>query len=464
MDARDLIENLKADLTCSICLGYFTDPVIVKCGHNFCRVCLLLCREEADATFKCPECRGVIEDRDVVPNRKLENLSMTGKRLRPHLLQSITLALCDQHGEKEKFFCEEDQRLLCASCVLAPGHKDHTVLPLEMAVDKCKDKIKHTLNSLQQKEEEYNVALDRVSSRKEICKEDIHSLKESIISEYKKVHDFLWEEEKLYLQRLDQQYTDNMAELELNEAKLKKQFQNLQRMKFEVEENLEKEPLEMLQDMKDTLERNEEALLQEPEVISFTWDTSPITGLTEMLMSFQSDISLDPESANPHLILSEDLKSVKYGDVPQDLPDNKERFDDALAVLGAQTFTSGKHYWEVSLGDKTEWEVGVCKDSIRRKGQLSSSSEDVWILVSFRSGNDCFLWNSQDGFLLSQPIEKVGIFLDYDERHIAFYDVIDGSLISRFSDMAFEGPLRPYFSPCCPYAENTPGSIMLINM
>uniref|UniRef100_A0A5F8GD33 Uncharacterized protein n=1 Tax=Monodelphis domestica TaxID=13616 RepID=A0A5F8GD33_MONDO len=462
MDARNLIENLKADLTCSICLGYFTDPVTVNCGHSFCTVCLLRCREEADATFNCPECRGIIKDSDLVPNRNLQNLSITGKRLRPHLLQSmVDLAVCDQHGEKEKLFCEEDQRLLCDSCLLAPGHKDHTVLLLEMAADKCKDKLQHTLNTLQRKKEEFKIALDRVRSREALCKEDIYSLKQLVISEYEKVHDFLWDEEERHLQKLDEQYTDNLAKLELNKAKLSQQIQNVQRMILEVEENLDKGPLEMLQDMKDTLARNEELLLQEPEVASLAWATSPITGLTEMLMSFQSDISLDPESANPHLILSEDLKSVKYGDVPQELPDNKERFDYALAVLGAQTFTSGKHYWEVKVGDKTEWEVGICKDSIRRKGKLSSLSEDVWILVSFRSGNDWFLGNSQDGFHLSQPIDKVGVFLDYDKRHVAFYDVIDGSFISSFSDITFEGPIRPYFSPCCPNEESTPGSLII---
>ncbi|XP_056664485.1 probable E3 ubiquitin-protein ligase TRIML1 [Monodelphis domestica] len=465
MDARNLIENLKADLTCSICLGYFTDPVIVKCGHSFCRVCLLRCREEADATLNCPECRRVIEDSDVVPNRKLENLCTTGKRLRPHLLESmVDLYVCDHHGEKEKLFCEEDQRLLCASCLLAPGHKDHTVLPLEMAAHKCKDKIKHTLNTLQQKEEEYNVALDRVRRRGRLCKKDLYTLKVSVKVEYQKLHDFLWEEEELYLETLDQQYKNNLEKLELNKAKLSQQIQNLERMKLELEENLDKEPLEMLLDMKDTLARNEELLLQEPEVASLAWNTSSIIGLREMLMSFQSDISLDPESSNPHLILSEDLKSVKYGDVPQDLPDNKERFDVALAVLGAQTFSLGQYYWEVKVGDKTEWEVGVCKDSVRRKGQLSSLSEDLLTLESFRSGYNCFLWNSQYSIHRSQPIEKLGIFLDYDKRHIAFYDAVDGSLISNFSEIAFEGPLRPYFSLCCRKGESAPGSIMLINM
>ncbi|XP_044525272.1 probable E3 ubiquitin-protein ligase TRIML1 [Gracilinanus agilis] len=465
MDPRDLLENLKTDLTCSICLGYFTDPVTVSCGHSFCTVCLLRCRGEAESTFHCPECRGIIEEDDVLPNRNLQTVSVTGKRLRPHLLQSIVdLSVCHKHGEKEKLFCEEDQRLLCGSCSLSPGHKDHRVLPLKMAADKCRDKIKHTLNNLQRKKEEFNVALDRAARREALCDKAIHSLKQSFISEYRKVHEFLWEEEELYLQRLDQQYTDILAKLELNKTKLSQQIENLERMQLEVEDNLEKGPLEMLQDVKGTLERHEELLLQEPEVISLAWATSPITGLREMLMKFQRDISLDPDSAHPHLILSEDLKSVKYGDVPQEVPDNQERFDYALAVLGAQSFTSGKHYWEVKVGDKTVWKLGVCKDSIRRKGQPSPLCEEVWYLISLRYGKNYFLLNSKGGINQSQPIKKVGIFLDYDKRHVAFYDAIEGSLLCSFSEMTFEGSLRPYFSLCCQKEESTPVSIMITNM
>ncbi|XP_036609702.1 probable E3 ubiquitin-protein ligase TRIML1 isoform X2 [Trichosurus vulpecula] len=460
MDTRNLIENLKADLTCSICLAYFTDPVTVKCGHSFCTECLLQCREGANETLTCPECRGVIKYSDLVPNKNLQNLSITGKTLRPHLLQSMVgLTTCNQHGGKEKFFCEEDQRLLCDSCLLAPEHKNHHVLPLETAANKCKDKLQDICTILQKKEEEFKTALDKVRRRKTRCKEDTYTLKQSVTSEYGKMHQFLWDEEYQYLQRLDEESRDNLIKLEESKAKLSQQIQKLQRMILEVEENLNKMPLEMLQDMMGTLKKNEELLLQEPELASPCLTSCPITGLRQVLMSFQRDITLDPQSANPHLILSEDLKKVQYASVPQDLPDNEERFDYVLAVLGAQTFTSGKHYWEVEVGDKTEWELGICKDSVSRKGKLSSSSEDVRTLCT--SGNCFFLVNSQNGFQLRQPIPKVGIFLDYEKGHIAFYDVTDISLIYSPSNIVFEGPIRPYFSFGIPNEENTPGSLII---
>uniref|UniRef100_A0A4X2LHN2 Uncharacterized protein n=1 Tax=Vombatus ursinus TaxID=29139 RepID=A0A4X2LHN2_VOMUR len=462
MDARDLIENLKVDLTCSICLSYFTDPVIVKCGHSFCIKCLLQCREGVDETLTCPECRRVIKYNDFVPNENLHNLSIAGKVLRSHLLQSVVvLTTCDQHGEKEKFFCEEDERLLCNSCLLAPEHKDHKVLPLETASGKCKDKLQETRTALQKKEEEFKTAFDKMKRRERRCKEETYTLKQSVISEYGKMHQFLWDEEYQYLKRLDKESTDNLVKLEKSKARLSQQIQNLQQIILEVEENLNKMPLEMLQDMTSTLESSEELLLPEPELASPGLTSYPITGLREVLLSFQRDITLDPESANPHLILSEDLKRVQYGSVPQDLPDHKGRFDYALAVLGAQTFTYGKHYWEVEVGDKTEWELGICKDSVGRKGKLSSSSEGGRTLADCTSGNSFFLVNSQNGFQLRQPVHKVGIFLDYEKGHIAFYDVTARSLIYSLSNTVFEGPLCPYFSFGIPNEGSTPGSLII---
>ncbi|XP_043828241.1 probable E3 ubiquitin-protein ligase TRIML1 [Dromiciops gliroides] len=462
MDAKDLLESLKADLICPICLGHFTDPVIAKCGHSFCSQCLLQCRDGADSTINCPECRQVIQISKLVPNRNLQNLSLRGKMIRPYLLQSMLgLTTCDQHLEKEKLFCEEDQRPLCESCSLATEHKDHQVLPLDKAADECREKLQETWNMLQSKVEEFKFSLDLARKKEAQYKENIHGLRETVKFEYEKMHQFLWDEEYLYMKIMDQECRDNLAEFEEKKARFSQQIQSLQQSMLKIEENLDKAPLEMLQDMKDTLARNEELLLQEPVVPFPTWSICPITGLRDMLKTFQRDITLDPETANPHLIVSEDLKTVTYTNFPQDLPDNEERFDTAPTVLGAQTFTSGRHYWEVVVGDKTQWTLGICEDSISRKGAHSLLSKDIRTLVGFKNGNDLFLWNSQSGFYESKPIHSVGIFLDYEKGHIAFYNVTERSLIFSPLNLAFQGALRPYFSPCSPDEENSSETLII---
>ncbi|XP_074046145.1 putative E3 ubiquitin-protein ligase TRIML1 [Macrotis lagotis] len=456
MDAKDLLEHLKADLTCSICLGYFTDPVTVKCGHNFCTECLLQYRKKANGILNCPECRHVIHINDLVPNKRLQNLSTTGKVIRLHLLQSMVgLTICNQHWEKEKLFCEEDQKSICESCFLAPEHKGHQVLPLDKAAEKGKEKLQQTGKILQRKEVEFKISLDKMRRKVIQHKVSVYAIKQSVTTEYEKIHDHLWDEEYTHLQRLDQESRDNLEEIKEMKVKLSQQIQNLQQMLLEVEGNLDKAPLKMIQDTKDILGRNQELLLQKPEIILPKWSTFSILGLREMLMSYQRDITLDPETAHPQLILSEDLKSVTYTSVPQDVPDNNKRFDCALAVLGTQTFTSGKHYWEVKMENQMGWSVGIFTDSVSRRGKLTLLFKNIRILAGFKYGNNFYLWNIH-GFLESPPVHKLGIFLDYEMGHIAFYDVSRRSVLYSPPNKDFQGPLLPYLSPCCPNKEWIP--------
>ncbi|XP_051827842.1 probable E3 ubiquitin-protein ligase TRIML1 [Antechinus flavipes] len=460
MGVKDLIEDLQASLTCSICLGYFRDPVTVNCGHSFCIGCLRHCRVRTQETLTCPECREEIDyGRDLVINKSLQQLSITTKMLRPHLVQALVgLSTCDKHGEKEKLFCEQDHRLLCDSCSLAPEHKDHQVLPLETAAAKAKEKLLETQNVLKRKEEHLQEAWGQAIRSEARCKKYALNSQRLLMSEYDKMHQILREEEILQLQDLKQQLRDNMVKYESYKVKLSQEIQSVQRVLLEMEEHVEGTPSEMLQGMKGTLGESEKLLPQEPEIV---WTIFPITGLREMLMIFYRDITLDPETAHAHLVLSEDLKSVKYRSVPQDLPNNKERFVHLLIVLGAQTFTSGRHYWEVEVGEKTEWEVGICEESISRKWKRSPFPEDVRTLACCRQQDHFLLWNSQDGYYPTPPVHKVGIFLDYERGHVAFYNAMDRFLLCSFPNKAFQKPMRPCFSPCLPDEEITPGSLII---
>ncbi|XP_027710291.1 probable E3 ubiquitin-protein ligase TRIML1 [Vombatus ursinus] len=531
MDAKNLLESLKVEITCFMCFGYFTDPVIVKCGHTFCKECLLSCWKEDHKPIICPNCKAIIKFGDFLYNRRLQDLAIIGKMLRPHFLQSIRdLTICEKHGKEETLFCEEDYRPLCGPCFLTTEHKEHKVLSLEKAAGQCMEKLQATWNILKSKKEKFQMELEwgkmRVAqwevegqslkdlvvseyekmhqffveeeqlrlqslgeeTRHHVAAEESkasqaqdtlnlpadsekrpvrmlqlegQAMKQSVKSEFEKKHQFLSEQEQLHLQRLDQEIKDNLAKFEESKAKMTQQIHNLQMAMSEIEKNFEKLPIEMLQDAKGTLERNEELLLQNPLVASPRWTKYPIPGMTEMLLTFYREITLDPATANPHLILSDDLKSVKCVSVPQDVPDNPERFDVSLCVLATQRFTSGKHYWEVEVGNKSEWEVGICKESIRRKGNVFNLSKDRHTLVALEFGNDFLLWCSYFVIPIGQPIHKMGIFLDYEKGHIAFYNATDGTVIHSPPDDAFQGPLCPFFSPSFRNVKIAPGPLCI---
>ncbi|XP_067438001.1 zinc-binding protein A33-like [Thunnus thynnus] len=166
------------------------------------------------------------------------------------------------------------------------------------------------------------------------------------------------------------------------------------------------------------------------------------------VQQFAVDVTLDPDTAHPYLILSDDGKQVSHGDVKQILPDNPERFSSALGVLGKQRMSSGRFYFEVQVKEKTDWILGVSRESINRKGYFILSPENGHWTVGFMKGNE---YKALAGPSVCLPLrskpEKVGVFVDYEEGLVSFYDVDAAALMYSFTDCTFTEKLCPYFNP-----------------
>ena len=159
------------------------------------------------------------------------------------------------------------------------------------------------------------------------------------------------------------------------------------------------------------------------------------------------DVTLDPDTAYPSLILSDNLRQVRYSYLQQDLPDNPERFNLFPCVLGSPCFIAGRHYWEVEVGDKAKWTIGVCEDSVCRKGGVTSAPQNGFWAVSLWYGKEYWaLTSPMTALPLRTPLQRVGIFLDYDAGEVSFYNVTERCHTFTFSHATFCGPVRPYFS------------------
>ncbi|XP_062849721.1 E3 ubiquitin-protein ligase TRIM21-like [Trichomycterus rosablanca] len=170
------------------------------------------------------------------------------------------------------------------------------------------------------------------------------------------------------------------------------------------------------------------------------------------IQQYAVDITLDPDTANSKLILSDDGKQVRHGDKRQNFPDSQERFISCPCVLGKQGFSSGRFYYEVQVCRKTDWALGVTRVSTNKKGKVIISPKFGYWIVWLKNKTEYEACDSPPVLLtLKQAPQKVGVFVDYEQGLVSFYDVDARSHIYSFTDQFFKGGLYPYFCPSVNY-------------
>ncbi|XP_055084959.1 zinc finger protein RFP [Periophthalmus magnuspinnatus] len=168
----------------------------------------------------------------------------------------------------------------------------------------------------------------------------------------------------------------------------------------------------------------------------------------ERMQKYAVDVTFDPHTANPWLVLSEDRRRVWDGDQEQVLEQRPERFDIAPCVLGDKGFTSRRHYWEVEVGGKTAWDVGVARGSVSRTGMVTLSPDDGYWTVCLRRGRE--YWACAEAMLLPlcPPYPRVlALFLDHEQGHVSFYDVEAREHLYSYTGFRFTEALFPFFNP-----------------
>ncbi|XP_077778388.1 zinc finger protein RFP-like isoform X2 [Podarcis muralis] len=450
------VENLRDEATCSICLEYFKDPVTIpECGHNFCRSCLILFWGESEAEASCPQCRKTVQRRSLIPNQQPANLE--------ELIENLSLQegkeeggkgeVCEKHQEPLKLFCKEDEAPICLVCDRSKEHKHHKVIPLEEASKEYKEKICRRLEILRKEREEilaYLAALDKES-------EDLLKLRETemmeAVEKFRELHKLLEEKVKRLLN--DVKEVKKIAErMDEQLDRLFRNLSSLERIIQEMEEKSQQPASELPQDVRRTLQRYEKRESPEkplpfpPELRNRVLESCDLNHLAEDAMKqWKENVTLDPDTAHPCLILSEDGKSVRNGDKRQALPDNPERFNKRHCVLGCEGFTAGRHFWEVTVGSGGKWVVGVARKSVRRKGSFPLFPErGIWAVEKW--GGEYFACTSYFHSLLSLFWEprRIRVTLDYEGGRVSFYDADSGAELYTFSGASFSGEtLLPFF-------------------
>ncbi|XP_039585764.1 butyrophilin subfamily 2 member A2-like isoform X3 [Passer montanus] len=127
---------------------------------------------------------------------------------------------------------------------------------------------------------------------------------------------------------------------------------------------------------------------------------------------FEVDVTLDPATVGPEVILSEDLKEATWGRPRCQWPAGPGRFDTDPCMLGSEGFTSGRHYWEVEANGRF-WAVGVARESVQRKGRvLFKPNTEIWGLQKY--DDLCVALTAPSNTSVPILNGEIGVYLDYE--------------------------------------------------
>ncbi|XP_068815673.1 zinc-binding protein A33-like isoform X4 [Struthio camelus] len=159
-------------------------------------------------------------------------------------------------------------------------------------------------------------------------------------------------------------------------------------------------------------------------------------------------LTFDLESAHPNLIFSRDLTAVTEKDRPRLVRPSPRRFQQCVNVLGSQVFDSGQHYWEVWVGSKTKWDLGVAAEAVDRAAKVKLCPENGYWTLRLRNKTEyCATTTPWVRLAPRRPPRKVGVFLDCHEGTVAFFDAGDMSHLFTFRQVSAER-YCPFFSTC----------------
>ncbi|KAM5184513.1 tripartite motif-containing protein 64-like [Callospermophilus lateralis] len=407
MDSH-VLQNFQSELTCSICMNYFLEPVTIDCGHTSCRPCLFLCWEEAQMPMCCPECKEIVVKSDFRTNIILKKLASLARQATPPSDSRSGEQLCRTHGEKKWLFCEVDKSLLCSPCSDSPEHAVHSYSPVAWAAEEYRDYVVLRKNMIQ--------------------------------VQYQMMHKFLLEEERFQLKTLEREALEIFQQLTDSEIRMAQHRERLKEMYRELTDMCHKPDMELLQDLGDIFERIELLEMEKPTPVNPELSSLHITGILDMLNKFRVNNGTIQGWANCYMSLSHEDRNKIFGD---DGGTKDPQTVESYVIWSAERFTSGRHYWEVDVGNTSNWILGVCKDFMTSD---TFDSEKAFLLFSLKKNNACRLSTNSPSLTqyVQRPEGRVGVFLDYENEIMNFYDVYRCSLICSLSLPFLTSPLNPF--------------------
>ncbi|XP_060784618.1 E3 ubiquitin-protein ligase TRIM39-like [Neoarius graeffei] len=439
------------DFSCIVCREIFRDPVILHCSHSVCKVCLQQFWE-TKGSRECPLCRRQSFVAEPPINLALKNLCEIFLLERSQRSSSGSETVCSLHSEKLKLFCLDHQQPVCLVCRDSRKHTNHKFCTIGEAVTDCKEKLKTALKPLQEKLKIFKDCKLNWSQTAKHIKIQAQHTESQIKEEFEKLHQFLRDEEAGRITALKEEEEQKSQMMKEKIEKLSKDISSLSDTIKAIEEEMGAEDVSLLENYKATVKRAQ-STLQHPEELS-----GALIHVAKHLANLQfrvwekmqytvqyTPVTLDPNTAHPELIVSDDLKSVRCSDEKQKLPDNPERFDEYWCILGSEGFNSGTHCWDVEVGDCTWWSVGVMTESAQRKGEIFFRNR-IWRVEGYYGKyHAASTPHTATQLSVAQKLQRIRVKLDWDRGKLSFSDPLTNTHLHTFTH-TFTNKLLPFMN------------------
>ncbi|XP_042560050.1 zinc-binding protein A33-like [Clupea harengus] len=420
------------DFTCPVCFDIFKDPVILLCSHSFCKDCLQKFWREKKSK-ECPVCRRQSSLDEPPLNLSLRNVCESFRK-NSQRVSGGSEVLCSLHGERLKLFCLEDKQPICVVCQASRKHSGHQFLPIDEAKLYYKEQLNTVLKPLQEKLKEFEEVKKTCDQTASHIKVQAHQSEKQIKEEFEKLHQFLKDEEEAIIRALKEEEEQKSLIMKEKTEEMSKEMSTLSDTITAIEMQMVAEDIIFLQGVSGALIDVAKHL---GNLRFRVWEKmKDIVQFTPVL--------LDPNTAEPSIIVSEDLTSFKLTCTRETLPDNPERFGDSYCILGSEGFNSGSHYWDVEVGHSTAWSVGVTTESNQRKRGTISWGR-VW-----RVGYGFGWHNTGPRHILKQTLHTLRVHLDLDKGQLSFSDPLQNTHIHTFKHTFTEKVLPFFFSQWSP--------------
>ncbi|XP_060612884.2 E3 ubiquitin-protein ligase TRIM50-like [Anolis sagrei] len=498
--ARKLsLDQLEDQLLCPICLEVFREPLMLRCGHSYCKPCVVSLSGGPEAQFLCPVCRQSVDGASSPPNVSLarviealrgaggggDSQGEDGDGDGPEEEEEES---CPDHRNPLSLFCEGDQAIICGLCGTIGVHRHHKVTPLSTVYSRMKEELSALMTEVQQQQRDLEEHLGKLMNNKTRITNESDVFKWVIRKQFQELHRFVDEEKARFLGRIERQVAGLEAGLE---AQLKQTEEALQELKT-LEEHLrglsDQGQLGFIRKygslpsrLELTQQRPAEGGASPPvsfkpdfhqdDVQMMVWKR-----LLRKILPAPEALTLDPSSAaHPALELSKGGTVVRWGRAPSlrrgSLP---ERAEPGTWVLTSRGFSWGRHYWEVVVGARSHWRLGLVKASAlgprhpqqQLRAKLPKTPQQGAWLLGLKEGRVLEAFAGPRVALppCGPPPRRLGLFLHYEKGELTFFDATQGpqELVPLYTFRGgFQGTLFPVLD-LGPWHQRGPGALPIL--